>query len=430
MDRADFVPGGILRLIKNPYVPLAIGGGILLLTCVIQLLFQLSVVPLVFAGLVAAAVGVAVRPGSALVLLAASACAFVGSLSLIAEWDTIRLLLRVLAAIALVCAAIVPLPRVARRMAFSCLILFHFAGISCAVMNVNPSPWLTNYLWAHCFQYYLNFIYMTNAYHFYAPEPGPGILLWFDVLYDDGSQQWVKLPIRDNQRWLLNYQRRLSLPEQVNQTVTLQGPVPSEIVEARAQAGNRDGIPFYYGMVPHPTEYRPLLPSAGLMLESYTRHVARTTPHPTDPERKVVGVRAYRVVHRMLSAKETALGIQPDKKWMYLPFYQGEYDVDGHLKNPNDPYLFWLIPIVNRIHPNWSSGEGVELDTYGALHQDDDILDCMKIHSELPTILPLDKPVPPVNVIPGASALQKAIDGAPKPEVGQFQGSNGLKTNR
>ena len=141
-------------------------------------------------------------------------------------------------------------------------------------------------------------------------------------------------------------------------------------------------------------------------------------------------MKAYRIVHRMLSAKETALGIQPDKKWTYLPFFQGEYDIDGHLKNPNDPYLFWLIPIVNKVHPRWSSGEDVEVDTWGALHQDDDILDCVKIHSELPTILPLDKPAVPMNPIPDASQLQKMLDGAPKPDLGAFQGGNGLKNNK
>jgi hypothetical protein len=348
------------------------------------------------------------------------------------------MVLGVLSAIALVSAGLMALPRTWRRVCVSLVILFHFANISCAVMNVNPSPWLTNYLWAHCFQYYANFLYMTNAYHFYAPEPGPGILLWFDVHYDDGSQQWVKLPVRDNQRWLLSYQRRLSLPEQINQSVT---SLPTnEAVQSRALAGNRDGIPFYYsghGQVPHPTEYRPLVPSASLTLESYARHVARTTPHPTDPERKVVGVKIDRVVHRMLNVKEMALGIHPDKNWLYLPFYQGEYDVDGKLKNPKDPYLYWLIPIVNQKNPFLSSGESVEMDTWAAIHQDDDILDCLEIHSKLPTILPLDNPQPgglanpiPGANLPGANAQPGGLDGVPKLDPNFIQGGNANKNNK
>jgi hypothetical protein len=158
MEKTSFVPGGILRLCKGPWPALAVSGGLLLVTCTIQLGFNLSILPLVLIGIAAAAVGVAVRPGDFLVLLAGAGCALLAAWSLLPEWDSIRLLLYVLAVLAIVCAAIVPLPRVARRAAFSLLILFHFSGIACAVMNVNPSPWLTNYLWAHCYQYYLNFI--------------------------------------------------------------------------------------------------------------------------------------------------------------------------------------------------------------------------------------------------------------------------------
>jgi len=230
MERTGFVPGGILRLCKGPWTPLAVAGGLLLVTAAIQNWFSLSILPVVFVGIVAAGVAVAIRPGDFRVLLAASGCALLATWSLLPEWDSIRMLLYVLAVLAAVCAAIVPLPRIGRRIAFSMLIVFHFGGIGCAVMNVDPSPWVTRYMWAHLYQYYLNFIYMTNAYHFYAPEPGPGIMIWFDVHYDDGTQKWVKLPVRDNHHWLLNYQRRLSLPEQINQTINTGLPENQAIV--------------------------------------------------------------------------------------------------------------------------------------------------------------------------------------------------------
>ena len=310
------------------------------------------------------------------------------------------------------CAALVPLLRVLRRLAFSCVIVFHFAGICCTVLNVNPSPWLMSYLSAHCFQYYLNFVYFTNAYHFYAPEPGPGVMLWFDVRYDDGSDEWVKLPVRSHQRWLLNYQRRLSLPENANQAATLPR-IPDDILKARALAGTIHCIPFYYGNVPDPAEYRPANYSTKFMLETYARHVALTTPHPTDPTRKVVGVKIYRVVHRMTTAKEVALGVQPDKKWMYQPYFQGEFDSEGNLKNPQDPYLYWLIPIVNTKNPKLSSGQGVELDSLAALHQDDDIVDYLEIHSKLGTILPPNQPNPNVEAAADSAA---SAPNAPCPE--------------
>jgi hypothetical protein len=406
MEKNGFVPGGILRLLAGPWVVLCSGAAVLTIAMISQAAAGLSIIPLVFAGIVAVAIGVAVRPGDWRVLIAAAGCALLARWGLLKDWDSLRMLLFVCACVALVCAAVVSLPRVLRRVAFSLLIVFHFSAICCTVMNVNPSPWLTNYLWAHYFQNYLNFIYLTNAYHFYAPEPGPGMMLWFDVHYDDGSDQWVKLPVRSNQRWLLSYQRRLSLPENANQVLTLPA-LPQETVQARALAGSIHGIPFYYDNGADMAEYRPANYSTKFMLESYARHVALSTPHPTDPTRKVVGVKVYRVIHRMLTVKEVALGLQPDKKWLYQPYFQGEFDVDGNLKNPQDPYLYWLIPIKNVKNPRLSSGQAVELDTQAALHQDDDILDCLEIHSKLPTILPPNQ----ANTGLGAAP----IPGAPEP---------------
>ena len=364
MERTGFVPGGILRLCKGPWTSLAVAGGLLLVTAAIQNWFSLSILPVIFVGIVAAGVAVAVRPGDFRVLLAASGCALLAAWSLLPEWDSIRLLLYVLAVLAAVCAAIVPLPRLGRRIAFSMLIVFHFGGIGCAVMNVSPSPWLTNYLWAHMYQYYLNFIYMTNAYHFYAPEPGPGIMIWFDVHYDDGTQKWVKLPVRDSHYWLLNYQRRLALPEQINQTVNMQTLPDDIIVQKRAFAGMNHGIPFYYDKLrPHPTEYRPAMPTTKIMLESYARHIGQTTPNPANPDSKITGIKIYRG-HRMMNPKNR------------LEFSRQEVDVFALLsrrircrrptQERSGSLSLLAIPIVNK-ESRWSSGKESNGFLWGAL---------------------------------------------------------------
>jgi hypothetical protein len=165
-------------------------------------------------------------------------------------------------------------------------------------------------------------------------------------------------------------------------------------------------------MKPDAAEYRAPTATTKVMLESYARHVGHSLPHPTDPTRKVIGIKIYRVVHRMMNPKETALGLQPDKKWFFQPFFQGEYDADGKLINPQDPYLYWLIPIVNKRDPYLSSGEKVELDMKGAIHQDEDILDCLTIHAQLlPTRLP---PAEPANGLGGAFIPGKDAPQSPK----------------
>jgi hypothetical protein len=42
---------------------------------------------------------------------------------------------------------------------------------------------------------------------------------------------------------------------------------------------------------------------------------------------------------------------------MYMPYYQGEYDVAGHLKDPTSPLLYWLVPIVEAAEPPTSDEE-------------------------------------------------------------------------
>src|SRR5262249_31092804 len=68
-------------------------------------------------------------------------------------------------------------------------------------------------LWTYVYRPYLQFLYMTNAYHFYSPDPGPPNHLWFSVTYEDGSWEWVKYPNRKTSSVGMQYQRHLALPE-------------------------------------------------------------------------------------------------------------------------------------------------------------------------------------------------------------------------
>ena len=62
----------------------------------------------------------------------------------------------------------------------------------------------------------------------------------------------------------------------------------------------------------------------------------------------VKAVKVYRLQHRMLSAQEFAAGEDPFAPTTYLPYYLGEYDPDGHVTDPDNPLLYWVIPIVKK----------------------------------------------------------------------------------
>jgi hypothetical protein len=289
-------------------------------------------------------------------------------------WDSAGLLYCVLATVAAVSGILVMVPRTMRRVAVSLLIIFHFGGILSAVTNAPPNvPWLSAQLWMYVYRPYLQFMYMNNAYHYYAPDPGPASLLWFCVEYEGQARHWVRVPWLDADReprrtdgrllWpKVEYTRRLSLAEAINQR-TLPSLFDYQRRERnRLLAGQHQGIPALE-TVPLAQQFREPNTQSKLWLESYVRHVARTCKHPEHPELAVNGVKAYLVIHNMLTPGEfLAPDRDPNDLDLYTPYYYGEFDAKGVMKDTcltvkqrpdgsieelyRDPFLYWIIPIV------------------------------------------------------------------------------------
>jgi hypothetical protein len=141
-------------------------------------------------------------------------------------WDSMRMALGVLIAVALAGAGLVLMSTTARKIAASVLLLFHFGGIVTAVTSIQPhnapAPWLATELWVRVYRPYLSFMYLNNAYHFYSPEPGPPSMLWFHLTYKDGTMEWVKVPDRDKSVFPIHHTRLLSITEMSSES----SPVP------------------------------------------------------------------------------------------------------------------------------------------------------------------------------------------------------------
>lgn len=303
--------------------------------------FGSQALPLLLLGLLATGAAVAIRPRSAAVLGLAALSALFGCWGF-QVWDSARLLVGVLAAVAAFAAVVVLLPRAIQRAIVSLMIVLHFVGILSAVASVPPTPALMHWAWNYLYRPYLQFMYLNNAYHFYSPEPGPGILVWFYVRYEDGSADWYKIPDRAQNPLTQEYQRRLSLAESTNQLLNL-GPVSENIRARRGMAFRRDGIPLHPG-IDLPNQRREPNEFSKEMVKTYARYVAHLRAQETG--KIVAGVKVYRVVHNLPTPKEIAEGIDPTEGHFYYPYYQGEFTSEGQLKNDQDPYLYWLIPIV------------------------------------------------------------------------------------
>ncbi len=346
-------------------------------------------VALTGAGVLAAGIAVAIRPKSFLNLLLAGASAFVASwVGDELAWDSARLALRVLGAVAIFSAFVVLFPVTYRRVVISVLIVFHFVGISCAVSSADQA-WVAVQMWNYIYRPYLLFMYLNNAYHFYSPEPGPAPLIWFRIEYQpdrDGTQnvRWVKVPYVDadgnylrpdgSALWpKVQYTRRLSLAESINRPMQM-SPVNAmelsafrdqEIAKAReAKSWPLRAMPLIREL---PFELQSLYqePDEGAKkwISRYARYVARTYKHDPNPDLEVKGVKVYKVIHRLIPAGFLALGLPPDDPELYMPYFLGEFDKDGNMKEATtrvkltrpdnstievarDPMLYWIIPRV------------------------------------------------------------------------------------
>lgn len=322
-----------------------------------------------------------------------------------ADWDTLRMFLRVAAAVCLFASALALVSKAVRRIMLSVLITIHFLGISTAVLSASPAPWIVTQTWMRVFRPYLEFVYLNNAYHFYAPEPGPASYLWFRIIYETPDKrefgEWYKVPDLDDEgrikhRVALEYQRLLSLTEAIahpgplpsesyfdqekkrwdlrpiykDRLSLLQAPIKDDAAEEKAKkdGNNAPGANVVVGalpvkakwIIPLDPEYTPMQqvtipnPTSRQLLESYARFVAEKFKVCRDADKadaKFKSVKVYRVVHRIPPIHWFHNQFSPTDPSLYLPFYLGNYSADGKMIEDQDPYRFWLLPSL-REFPN------------------------------------------------------------------------------
>ena len=321
---------------------------------------------LVFIGVVTVGAAVSMRPGLWWSWALASAAALLAWGGLPAHWDSFRLLAQVLAGVAAGGMVITLCSPLWRMIIASGVILYHFGGIFLATTSPPPTPWLTEQLFRHLYNPYLQFVYLRNAYHFYSPEPGPASILAFLVKTETGTDpatgakqykyQWVVVPKRpDDVRdpLGLSYYRRLSLTEQLARG-SLGLVLPSDQFEKTEMRERRyrRSRPEFGGNIPfHPVDnfnlqYKvPNTDVSRYLLPSYASHVI--LEHTPDKESAAkTTVKVYRIEHEIMPVEQLVQGHSPYHPGTYRPFFLGEFDARGTLLNPQEDLLYWLIPVI------------------------------------------------------------------------------------
>jgi hypothetical protein len=301
-------------------------------------------------GMIVAGYAVSRKPKDSITLGLAALTAVLAAVATNPAWDSIRLMQWVMAVTAALAAGIVRLAPTGQRVAFSLLVIYHFAGIISAMTSPPPTPWLTSQLWARVFRPHLEFSYVNNAYHFYSPQPGPAQVLWFCITGTDGQSRWYKTPMKGEMLDPLGveYFRRLSLTDRANQVARI-APSPETVLPRRLLLQD---FPYYpTEILPEGQQYRPQGERGRQFIQGYAEHVAHVlgtgrkaadgTPIP------VHDIKVYLVQHEMLGQIQFQNNKDPYDPDTYRPIYEGQFDGEGRpLMNSFDRSLqYWLIPI-------------------------------------------------------------------------------------
>jgi hypothetical protein len=227
---------------------------------------------------------------------------------------------------------------------------------------------VTEQAYVRVYNPYLQFLYLRNAYHFYSPQPGPASLLVFLLRTEVGEDpnthekryetRWVVLPRRpaDVKDPLgLSYYRYLALTEQVARATPA---LRANTFEAKEMRQRRELVSL--AIPPHPSDpldiqYQLLQPEvARYVVPSYASHIILESTPNKDVAAKTT-VKMYRMQHNTLSIEEfynwrksDGVGTTPYHPTTYRPYFLGEFDARGNLVNPQDPMLYWLVPIIPR----------------------------------------------------------------------------------
>ncbi len=281
------------------------------------------------------------------------------NLSLDKSWDSLITASRIFAMVTFCLTGFILLPLGAKKITAAFLLLFHFAGIISAVTSLEPpgapASWVATNLWAFYFRHYLTFTYMNNAYHFYSPEPGPPTLIWSKIQYEDGSFLWFKIPSREESPIQMHYQRMLSITESHNMA-TNQTP---DNWDERLQKRNLVGLAHQPQILPlnrtmsqssmykEPTEY------SKKMVSSFALYLTKKFAHPDkNPQTNIESIKIYKVTHGIITASDLARGEGPLDPTLFYPYFIGSFDKKGNLIDPNDPFLYFLLPINRSTNPN------------------------------------------------------------------------------
>lgn len=129
------------------------------------------------------------------------------------------------------------------KLIVSLAILLHLAAvIAPPLAGPPPASLLANSL-MQPFRPYVGLVYLGHGYRFFAPDPGPGHSIRYEIMKRDGTRVLGQVPDRHLDRPRLLYHRRFMVSEKIANLV----PPPDAPKEVREEA-RREWLPLVKGV--------------------------------------------------------------------------------------------------------------------------------------------------------------------------------------
>ena len=185
----------------------------------------------------------------------------------------------------------------------------HFCAVLSAVVAVplpgQPAPELAAWL-NRLARPYLDKLFLSATFRFYAPNPAPSKLLWCRLERTDAAAEWIEVPRLGKWEARTGYLRCLAMTGFLDSQL---GPDPSD-----------------------PTRLN-LTPGGQICIRSIARHVARQYDRA---DNRVVALDLYSVQHRLLEPGQIIAGWRPRDLRLYRACQLGRFSPEGELVSADE----------------------------------------------------------------------------------------------
>lgn len=210
------------------------------------------------------------------------------------------------------------------KIGITLLLLYHMVAITINVLSGGArSHALQRIDYSLKIRPYLDFLWLTNAYRFFSPDPGASNVVWFRIAFKDKTAQCVQLPEKRDFNWRMPLQRQVSLAMLLLMN-TENVMREDEATAARMMSDNR------------PSFKRQFSPYGEAILQSFIRHVSRDARYSKSASgAEIESIDVFSCDYGIREPGHVRMNWDMYDPRLLTAYFVGRFLPDGKWKEPN-----------------------------------------------------------------------------------------------